>query len=557
MEVRLARRVSWLLILMARAALFGAACGMVSPPETGPVTNPTIAAEPAESVEEELRVGLAQAPTSLDPADHRDRASETVIRNMFDGLVTRDTRNGVHLELADSIAWLDETTLEIKLRQGITFHDGVELTAEDVVFTFERVITEDGIEFPEPHTSPRKGLIAPLEGIEQVDDYRVRMQFNSPWPIAMQMLVHQQIVPKHYLEQVGTQGFINHPIGTGPFQFISASDDLSEVVMARYADYYGGALDLPPVGPACVQQVRFMAISDSTTRAAALVIGEVDIIQAVPFDLVDSLQTREGLQVLSAPGTRPVWLELNMNHAYFRDPRTRKALNYAVDKGRIIQEVYGGEAVPLAGPLSPFNAYVNEKLRPYHYDLVQARMLLNRAGWRDTDDDGVLDKNIRPFAFVIDTLPEWESLAEALKAEFGAVGISVAVRVWERGAITPRLLAGERTAYLGGWGDSAFDPVGHFEAKWHTYEPESVYGRGNYSGYSNQEVDQLIRRGEMSSDPLERRGIYDRAQEIIYDQAPAVFLVLPEQIEAAGSRVLSWRPASDGRINLHDVCLAE
>jgi peptide/nickel transport system substrate-binding protein len=506
---------------------------------------------------DELKVGLAHAPTSLDPADHRDRASETVIRNMFDGLVTRDSRNEVHLELAESITWFDDTTLEILLRKGVTFHDGVELTAEDVVFTFERVVSEDGIEYPQAHTSPRKALIAPLERIEEVDDYRVRMHFSSPWPIAMQLLVHQQIVPKGYIEAVGTQGFIEHPIGTGPFQFISASDDLSEVVMARYADYYGGAPDLPPVGPACVQRVRFIAIPDATTRAAALVVGEADIIQAVPFDLVDSLQSRDGLQVLTAPGTRPVWLELNMDHTFFRDPRTRKALNYAVDKERIIQDVYGGSAVPLAGPLSPFNAFVDEKLRPYRYDPVQARMLLNRAGWRDTDDDGVLDKNIRPFAFVIDTLPEWESLADALKEDLGEIGISVAVRVWERGSITPLLLEGERTAYLGGWGDSAFDPVGHFEAKWHTYEPGSVYGRGNYSGYSNQEVDNLIRRGELTADQLERRSIYDRAQEIIYEQAPAVFLVLPEQIEAAGPRVLNWEPASDGRINLHDVCLAE
>jgi ABC-type transport system substrate-binding protein len=181
------------------------------------IVTPT--AEPARDV---IIVAMAEAPDSLDPADHRSRQSETVIRNMFDGLVTRDSSSGVHLELAESLEWIDDVTLEIKLRQGVLFHDGVEMTADDVVFTFERIIMENMIDYPEVHSSPRKGLIAPLESVEKVDDYTVVMHFTGPWPVAFQMLVHQQIVPKHYLEEVGTEGFVAHPIGTGPFKFVSA-----------------------------------------------------------------------------------------------------------------------------------------------------------------------------------------------------------------------------------------------------------------------------------------------------------------------------------------------
>jgi peptide/nickel transport system substrate-binding protein len=116
-------------------------------------------------------------------------------------------------------------------------------------------------------------------------------------------------------------------------------------------------------------------------------------------------------------------------------------------------------------------------------------------------------------------------------------------------------LSGERAAYIDGWGDSAFDPVGHFEAKWHTFVPGGVYGRGNYSGYSSARVDELIRMGELTADIEERHRIYDEAQEILYVEAPAVFLLLPREIEAASDRVLNWEPSSDGRLNLHDVCL--
>ncbi len=501
-------------------------------------------------------VGLTGAPTSLDPADHRSRQSETVIRNMFDGLVTRDTRSGVHLELAEEMNWVDDQTLEVKLRQGVKFHDGVEMTADDVVFTFNRIIQEDAIEFPEPHTSPRKGLIAPLASIEKTDDYGVVMHFSGPWPPAMQMLVHQQIVPKHYIEEVGTKGFVEKPIGTGPFKFVSAKPGLEEVVMERFDDFWGGAPDLEPVGTACVERAIFRVIPEASTRVAALLAGEVDIIQAVPPELLDTLDQTPGVQVKTAPSTQPKWMEMNPNAPPFDDVRVRQAMNYAVDTQLIIDEIYGGRAAALPGPLSPFNSFANEDLEPYPYDPDKALALLEEAGWADSDGDGVLDKDGEPFAFTIDTIEAWRPLAEAVAAQFRALGIDAGVRFWEYSVVKPKLLAGERTAYLDDWGDSAFDPVGHFEAKWHGRVEGSPYGRGNFSTYNNERVNELIKMGETTPDPAKRQEIYDEAQEIVYEEAPAVFLLLPEEAEAASERIENWEPASDSRINLHDVCLA-
>jgi peptide/nickel transport system substrate-binding protein len=500
-------------------------------------------------------VGLSAGPVTLDPADHRDRASETVIRNMFDGLVTRDSTSGVHLELAEALNWLDDVTLEVKLREGVLFHDGVEMTADDVVFTFERIIDENMIEYPEPHTSPRKGLIAPLESVEKTGDYTVVMHFSATWPVAMQMLVHQQIVPKHYLEEVGTEGFIAHPIGTGPFKFVSAKG-LDEIVMERFDDYYGGAPDLEPVGPACVRQVVFKVIPEASTRVAALLAGEVDIIQAVPAELVDTLAQTSGIQVKGAAGTQPKWMEMNVNAAPFDDVLVRQAMNYAVDKDLIIEAIYGGRAVALPGPLSPYNNFVNKSLSPYPYDPDEALALLTEAGWTDSDGDGVLDKNGQTFSFTIDTLEDWRPLAEAVAAGYRAIGIDAAVRFWEISVLKPMLQAGERQAFLDDWGDSAFDPVGHFEAKWHGYVEGQTYGRGNYSGYDNERVDELIKLGEVTADTAERQAIYDEAQQIVYEEAPAVFLILPEEAEAARADIENWTPASDSRINLHDVCVA-
>ena len=553
-------RTVLVMVLLATTALACAGPAPTPAPASAPApvqesaTAESVAAEAQPAGRQLLVVAMPSAPTSIDPADHRNRESETVIRNMFDGLVTRDTESGVHMELATAINWLDDQTLEIKLREGVKFHDGSAMTADDVVFTFERIIKENAIEFPEAHTSPRKGLIAPLVSVEKQDDTTVIMHFSGPWPVALQMLVHQQILPKAYLEKVGTEGFLKNPIGAGPFKFVSAKG-MDEFVMARYDDYYGGAPDLEPVGPACVDEVVFRAIPEASTRVAALLAGEVDIIQGVPADLADTLAGSEGVQIKTGPGTRPLWMELNVNLAPFDDVKVRQALNYAVDKDLLVEMLYGGRAVVLPGVLSPYNNYADPDLKPYPYDKDKASALLKEAGWDDANNDGTLDKDGRPFAFVIDTQEVTRQIAEAVASQLRDVGIEASVRIWEYSVILPKLLAGERQAYVGDWGDSAFDPVGHMEAKWHGYVQGESYGRGNFSTYDNPRVNELIVAGETQADPEARKKVYYEAQQILHEEAPAVFLLLPEVIEAARDRVVGWTPAADGRVNLHDVCV--
>jgi peptide/nickel transport system substrate-binding protein len=555
-----------LLVVIVLAACAPAAAPTAAPPAQPPPAQPTWTPQPTSKPQtivvtatpvpgrSTLVVALARAPLSIDPADHRSRESETVIRNMYDGLVTRDNTSGVHMELAESTQWLDPKTLEIKLRKGVKFQDGSEMKADDVVFTFNRIIQENAIEYPQAHTSPRKGLISPLVSIDKKDDYTVVMNFSGAWPAAMQLLVHQQIVSKAYVEKNGTKGLVEQPMGTGPFKFVSAKTGFEEVVLERFDDYYGGAPDLTPVGKACVTRAVFRVIPETSTRIAALLAGEVDIITEVPAELVDTLKQVPTVQVKTVAGTRPLWMEMNVKQAPFDDVKVRQAMNYAVDKDLIIKTVFNGLAQPLAGPLMPTNNFADPNLKPYPYDKDKALALLKEAGWTP-GSDGSLAKGGQKFTFVIDTLDATRSLAEALASMYRDIGIDASVRIWEYSVVQPKLLAGERQAYVGDWGDSAFDPIGHMEAKWSTYQKGSTYGRGNFSGYSNKRVDELILAGETENDLAKRHAIYNEAQKLIYDDAPAVFLVLPEAIEAASSHVQNWSPASDSRENLHDVCL--
>jgi peptide/nickel transport system substrate-binding protein len=203
----------------------------------------------------------------------------------------------------------------------------------------------------------------------------------------------------------------------------------------------------------------------------------------------------------------------------------------------------------------PFNNFADPSLTPYPYDPDKAAELLAEAGITDGDGDGKLEWNGAPWAFVVDSLDEHRALAEAVVAQLQEAGIDATLRLWEYSVVRPLLQAGERSAYLDDWGDSAFDPVGHMEAKWHGVVADSPYGRGNFSGYNNERVNELIQAGETETDEAKRHEIYNEAQALIYEEAPAVFLILPEELEASSVRVQNWEPASDSRINLHDVCL--
>ncbi|EKP94071.1 family 5 extracellular solute-binding protein [Thermaerobacter subterraneus DSM 13965] len=324
-----------------------------------------------------LVVGLrADRILSLDPAAYRDRDTETVIRNIYDGLVTRTPDGRVVPEIAESWEQPDPTTYVFKLRRGIKFHNGEDLTADDVVFTFQRILAEDGLD---GQPSPRKGLVEPLESIEKVDDYTVRMKLANPSAAFVQLLVHTQIVPKDYVEEVGSAGLSAKPVGAGPFRFVEGSLD-GQIVLERFDDYYGGSPDLPPVGPAKLQRVVFRMMPEPATRIAALQNGEVHIIQEVPPDLVAQLEKDPNVQVKVTQGTRLYMIELN--NKVLTDPRVRQALNYAIDWDAILKELYKGHAHRVATALLPSGFGYDESLQPYPYDPEKAKQLLREAGYK-------------------------------------------------------------------------------------------------------------------------------------------------------------------------------
>jgi len=471
---------------------------------------------------------------TFDPANYRDRETETVLRNMFDGLVTRTPDGKVVPQIAESWKALSPTEWEFKIRKGIVFHNGETLTAEDVVFTFQRIIKEGAIN---GQTAARKGLLGPIEQVESTDEYTVVFKLKEPFPVILQALCHQQIIPKDYYEEVGLEGFLEKPVGCGPFKFVEGKLD-DRVVMVRFDDYYGGSPEITPVGPPKLKRVIFRMIPELSTAVAALKTGEVNIIQRVPEDMIEDLNQDESIQVKEAKGTRVYAIEINNKMPPFDNPKVRKAFNHAIDMDKIIKELYKGYAVRLPGPMLPYAFAAHPDLKPYEYNPEKAKQLLQEAGVKD-------------LKVVIDTEPFREEEALVIAEMLKDVGIDASVRKWEWSVLKAKIKEGSRQIYLTDWGNAYLDPFDFLNPKLKTG------GRGNYSFYSNPEVDELLEKAGKEIDEEKRKELYYRAQEIIYNDAPWVFGYSKISVEAATSNVKNWRPSMDSRENMHDVYLEE
>jgi len=308
---------------------------------------------------------------TFDPAIPPSRDTETVLRNIFDALVAHTPDGKVVPQLATSWRKVGPATYDFTLRTGVKFQNADPLTVDDVVYTFQRVLTPGAIS---GQSSPRKDLLGPLLRVQKLDETHVRFVYGAAFPevLLLQALVHFQVVPQKYLAQVGEAGFVAKPIGNGPFRYVRGTVD-SQIVLERNDTYWAG--------PAKLRQVVFRMMPEPSTRVAALLSGEIQIAQEVAPDLVDRLKASPGIVVRTAEGTRSYQIELNDKTAPFDDPRVRQALNYAINWEPILKDIYHGYATRLATCFLPSGFGYDPALKPYPYDPAKARALLSAAGY--------------------------------------------------------------------------------------------------------------------------------------------------------------------------------
>jgi peptide/nickel transport system substrate-binding protein len=442
---------------------------------------------------------IESSPLNLDPRVGTDAQSERIGELMFEGLVRRGDNFDVKPRLAESWDIPDPLTYVLHLRHGVRFHDGRAMTSADVKWTLDSLLSGKV-------RSAKTSAYRYVDRVEAPDDFTVVIKLKEPFAALLWNLSDgaMGVVPSGSGDELS-----RHPVGTGPFHFVSEIPD-REVIVERNDQYWGKRAGL--------QRVRFNVVPDATTRALELRKGSADVeINALPGDMVPALARQSQLVVERAPGTGYQYLAMNLRDPILRNVQVRQALAYAIDRAPMIHYLWHDMARPANSVLPPQHWAYDAKARDYPHDAAKARELLDQAGYH-AGADGVR------FHLVMKTSTDESTrlLCAVLQQQLREVGIALDIRSYEFATFYADVVKGAFQLYSLRWvGGSNQDPD-IFENVFDTasFAPR----RANRGYYSNPEVDRLIEEGRRSADQKEREAVYTRIQETLNRELPYVHL---------------------------------
>lgn len=487
-----------------------------------------------------LIVGQIAEPKSLDPHAVTAVNDFRILMNVYDGLVRyRDGTLEVEPALAESWEISDDGTVyTFTLRQGVTFHDGSPFNAEAVKFNFDRMLNED---HPQHDTGPfpLAFFFSAVEEVTVEDEYTVTFTLNEPYAPFLSNLAYPTglIVSPAAVEEHG-QDFGRQPSGTGPFKFVEWESN-ARVVVERNPDYWEGAPQL--------EAVVFRPITDANTRVAEMLAGGIDLMVEVPPDNIAQFADDPMFQVYEQAGPHVWFLILNMKEGPFQDKAVRQAVNYAINKQVLVENVLQGTAEIAAGPTPPAFAWAyNEALEPYPYDPEKAKELLAEAGY---DGEEIVFYVTEGGSGMLNPV----AMGTAIQADLAAVGMNVTIETYEWNTFL-----GEVNAGLEGKADMA-------EMAWMTNDPDTLpyltlrtdafpsEGGFNSGYYSNPEVDTILEQARRATEPEERASLYMQMQEIVHEDAPWAFIANWKQNAVATDRVQNFELQPSFFLLLKDV----
>lgn len=454
---------------------------------------------------------IESSPTNLDPRVGVDAQSECIDALIFDDLLTRDEHLNAAPGLAERWEIPDPLTYVFHLKNGVRFHDGRPLTSRDVKWTFDSLMQGKV-------RSAKGGTYHFVDHIEAADDYTVVFHLKEPsatllWNLAGEAM---GIVPFGSGDEIS-----QHPIGSGPFRFVSAELD-KEVVLERNAEYWGEKPRL--------NGVLFTVVPDVTTRALELRKGSADISspRSLTSDMVLTLQREPKLEVLSPPGTVLAYMGFNLRDPILKDRRVRQAMAYAIDRRPLIHDLWRDFARPANSVLPPESWAYDGNTATYDFDPAKARALLDQAGY--TAHDGVR------FHLTMKTSTEESSrlMAAVFQQQLRDVGIVLDIRSYEAATFLSDVTRGEFQVYSLRWIGGNQDPD-IFDLVFNSarFPPQGA----NRGFYSNPRVDTLIDQARRELDQNKRKQMYAEVQQILADDLPYINLWYFDNVLVHSKRV--------------------
>lgn len=490
------------------------------------------AAAPAHG--DTILMGTIGDASTLLPVLAADSASGDINGLVYNGLVRYDKDLKLEGELAES--WEispDNLTFTFHLRKGVSWHDGAPFTSADVLFTYQLYIDP---KTPTAYSERYKQV----EKAEAPDPHTFRVTYKKPLATAL-ISWGFSIHPKHLLEgqDITTSPLGQSPIGTGPYKFVEWKRG-EKIVLEANPDYFEGE--------PYIKRVVYRIIPDPSTMFLELQAGGLDYMGLTPLQYARQTETaafERQFRKYRYPAFAYTYLGYNLRRPYFQDKRVRQALSYAIDKQEIIDGVLLGLGQESTGPFKPGTWPHNPDVVRYGYDPAKAKALLAEAGWKDSNGDGILDKDGEPFAFTIVTNQgndQRTKSGEIIQRRLREVGIDVKLRVIEWASFLKEFInPGNFDATIMGW-TIPIDPDGY--DVWHSSKTKP--GELNFINFNNAEVDQLLEDGRRTFDQEQRRKIYYRIQEIMAEEQPYTFLFVPDALPVVAARFRGIEPAPGG-----------
>jgi peptide/nickel transport system substrate-binding protein len=469
---------------------------------------PTAGAQPSQ----ELVIAIAAPISALDPHFHNLTPNNSITKHVFDNLIRTDDKQQLLPGLAESWKPLDNTTWEIKLRKGVKFHDGSPFSAEDVIATFKRA--------PEVPNSPASfaQFTRPVVSITAPDPHTVIMKTAAAHPLLPRDLTSLQVISRN---QAGarTDDFNSGKAmnGTGPYRFVEYKPG-ERIVLARNDSWWGGKTAWP--------RVQFRMISNNAARVAALLSGDVHVIENVPTADADRLKAHAQLALASATSNRVIYLHMDswrdknspfvrtrdgkpMEENPLRDPRVRKALSKAIHRDAIVERVMEKQAIPAGQFLADTFFGTSKRLKPEAFDPEGAKKLLAEAGYPNGFQLTLHTPNNR---YVND-----EKIAQAVASFLTRVGIETKVDAMPSNIFFSRGTKGEFSFLLAGWASESGDTSSSLRSLVGTVDPKQGLGAANRGRFSDAGLDAMITTAITQVDDTKRGLLLAAASEKAMD----------------------------------------
>jgi len=488
------------------------------------------------SVAATLNLGVASEAITLDPYVQNETATSSTLSNIFDTLIRFDADYNLVPGLATSWQALDAKTWEVKLRKGVTFHNGNAFNADDILFSFDR--------FKHWERSGFKGKVSAIEKVEKKDDFTVVFTTKGPYPLFPRKMTYMRIMDKEYCADKTPEFLGTHPVGTGPYIFDKWVKGATLTLHAN-TKYWAGVPSF--------DRVIFKALTNDSTRVAAILSNEVDLINRVPVK--DINRVKQSKNFIQKPGLRLIYLQMDhprTDSPYvtgkinpFADVRVRRAIYYAINEKNIVKYIMNGFAEP-AGQFQPHVVFgFDDSIKRVDFDPAKAKKLLAEAGYPNGFEVVMDAPNNR---YIND-----EQIAQAVASDLAKVKIKVKVNAMPKSAYFPKVNSSDSSFNMLGWSNSDGDASSFLDACVHTYDQDKGYGRYNGGRYSNPEVDRLIEESDVTIDQVKRLELMKKAQKIaLVDDQNIIPLHYQVDLYAFNNKI-NFKPRIDSHLYVFEM----